>query len=321
MRQYAKVSPQLWTGDLGMALQGRPELQSLAVYLITSPHAHMSGLYRLPLSYIAADLGCDRTPLKGWLEELERLGFCRYDFDQQRVWVVEMLRHEIDTKTGPKLGQKDNRTKALQRGLKASKNSVLAREFFDHYRDALPDSFGDILDPFEAPPAENGDPLRTQEQEQEQETEQEQERETRARATPANEPTTPEEFFDAAAVAGEPERDLEPLSARIFDRYPVARRGTLYEIQRALLEAQQDDRLPDDAVCLENLELWITTSRDFADGFTPNAPKLIAQGRLAAPPGPEDLPKRRRGGAHAATALTTASAEAAADIDSREDSW
>jgi hypothetical protein len=58
MRDYARVSPQFWIGSTGKAIRKRGmECQMVALYLMTSPHSNMLGLYYLPVVYIANDTG------------------------------------------------------------------------------------------------------------------------------------------------------------------------------------------------------------------------------------------------------------------------
>ena len=58
MRDYAKVSPQFWIGTTGKAIRASgSDAQIVALYLLTSPHATMLGLYYLPMLYIAHETG------------------------------------------------------------------------------------------------------------------------------------------------------------------------------------------------------------------------------------------------------------------------
>jgi hypothetical protein len=57
MREYARVSPQIWLGETGRKLRGYPEAQIVAYYLLSSPHANMIGLYYLPIIYLAHETG------------------------------------------------------------------------------------------------------------------------------------------------------------------------------------------------------------------------------------------------------------------------
>lgn len=58
MRDYGKVSPHFWIGRTGKELrQAGPESQLVALYLLTSPHANMIGLYYMPLAFLSHETG------------------------------------------------------------------------------------------------------------------------------------------------------------------------------------------------------------------------------------------------------------------------
>ena len=58
MREYAKLAPTLWTGETGKALRKKgPEALIVAVYLMSSPHSNMLGLYYQPVMYMAHETG------------------------------------------------------------------------------------------------------------------------------------------------------------------------------------------------------------------------------------------------------------------------
>ena len=86
MRDYAKVLPSFWIGPSGKKLRGDMEAQLLALYLMTSPHANMIGVYHCPILYMAHETG---MPLEGATKALQRLceaGFCHYGNDTPRCW-------------------------------------------------------------------------------------------------------------------------------------------------------------------------------------------------------------------------------------------
>ena len=57
MRDYGVVSPQFWIGATGKRLRGNPDAQLLALYLMTSPHATMIGVFHCPILYMAHETG------------------------------------------------------------------------------------------------------------------------------------------------------------------------------------------------------------------------------------------------------------------------
>jgi hypothetical protein len=129
LREYAKVSPRLWTGQLGQKLKGDPEAQAMASYLVSGPNATMIGLYRLPMEYAAADLG---WTFEGASEALRRVcaaGLAKHDSQNQRIWVIESARHEF----GESLAADDKRVKGIENKLADHEMSFLANDFRAYY--------------------------------------------------------------------------------------------------------------------------------------------------------------------------------------------
>jgi hypothetical protein len=130
MRDYSKVSGQFWTGKTGRLLRGDMQAQIVALYLMTSPHANMIGVFLCPLVYIAHETG---SPLEGASKGLQRLceaGFCSYDDDSETVWVHEMARFQL----GDDLKASDNRVKDIQKQYAALPESLMKQHFFEKYQ-------------------------------------------------------------------------------------------------------------------------------------------------------------------------------------------
>lgn len=170
MRDYAKVSPQFWIGQTGKKLrQSGMEAQIVAMYLMTSPHANMLGLFYCPEMFIAHETGLGIEGACKGLQRCQEAGFCEYDKASEVVWVFEMATYQIaDELTG-----KDLRIKGVQNEYDAlPENPYLAR-FFEKYSGAFKMTScrgitAETQSPFKAP----SKPLASQEQEQEQEQEQ-----------------------------------------------------------------------------------------------------------------------------------------------------
>lgn len=177
MREYAKASPALYTGTLGAAIAGDMDCLALAPYLIFGPHSNMIGLYRLPLAYIAEDLGMPSARASEALRKLSERGFCRYDERSKTVWVIEYARHEW----GDHLNANDNRVKSLIRHLPKLlsdvANSSLSLEFAERYGNGWAAAFdaigGKPRSPSEALAKPFPSPRGYQEQDQEQDQKQE----------------------------------------------------------------------------------------------------------------------------------------------------
>lgn len=149
MRDYGAVSPRFWVGETGKALRGDPNAQLLALYLMTSPHASMIGIYHCPILYMAHEIGID---LEGASKALARLiegGFCSYDEASETVFVHQMARFQI----GESLKPNDKRVAGLEKELGKVTQVAFRERFFEIYaeRFCLPKPPQDAS-PYEAPP-------------------------------------------------------------------------------------------------------------------------------------------------------------------------
>lgn len=172
MRDYGKVSPQFWIGKTGKELKKAGfEAQIVSLYLLTSPHSNMIGLYYMPLMYMAHETGLGIEGASKGLASAIQCGFCLYDEDSEMVWVPEMASHQIGTSLKPT----DKRCAGVQNTYDSQPDNPFLPMFYDRYvtdfnltnrRDFTPESTWDIEG------ASKG--LASQEQEQEQEKEQDQ---------------------------------------------------------------------------------------------------------------------------------------------------
>jgi hypothetical protein len=187
MRDYARVSPQFWTGDTGQQILALgSDAVVVALYLMTCPSANMIGLYYLPLPTLSHET---RIPFEGAseaLRSLSRIGFCYRDEATQTVWVPEMARFQIGLQIGEALKAGDNRIKGIARELEPYRKSTHYRRFIEKYVETFRlDSVGLKPSPSEAPLQGPSEPLRSQAQDQAQDQDQAQEQEVaRASAPP-----------------------------------------------------------------------------------------------------------------------------------------
>jgi hypothetical protein len=178
MRDYSKVSPQFWIGKTGKALRKHGfEAQMVGLYLLTSPHANMLGLYYVPQAFIGHETGLGMEGALKGLQGCIDAGFCHYDEDSEVVWVVEMARFQV----GDELHGKDLRIKGVQNEYESLPENPYLGAFYDMYAKAfcMTEKRGESK-AFEAP----SKPLRSQEQEQEKEQEQKQDQ-THVASAPA----------------------------------------------------------------------------------------------------------------------------------------
>lgn len=137
MREFAKLSPQFWIGMTGKALRGDRDAQIVALYLMTSPHATMIGVFHCPVMYVAHETGLTIEGASKGLQRVVEEGFCTYDHDRELVWVHEMARFQV----GAELKANDNQVPAIRRAFMQLPECQIRRGFHARYRDAfhLPD--------------------------------------------------------------------------------------------------------------------------------------------------------------------------------------
>jgi hypothetical protein len=131
MRDYATVSPQFWLGKTGRELRKEgSEAQVVALYLMTSPHANMLGLYYLPVLYLAHETGLGLEGASKGLERSIKAGFCSYDERSEMVWVHEMAGYQV----GRSLKPGDNRCAGVRNEYGSLPENPFLAAFFDHYQ-------------------------------------------------------------------------------------------------------------------------------------------------------------------------------------------
>ncbi|MFV0511893.1 MAG: hypothetical protein ACK5M8_21970 [Shewanella algae] len=161
MRDYSIVKPSFWLGKTGKSIRGNAEAQVVALYLMTSPHSSMIGVFHCPVMYIAYETGMTKEGALKGLQSLIEAGFCTFDSDSDTVFVVNMLRYQV----GENLSQRDNRVKAIKKAYSDLQETPQKQHFAIKYWELLdiqkPE--GEIT-PFKAP----SKPLRSQDQDQEQ---------------------------------------------------------------------------------------------------------------------------------------------------------
>jgi hypothetical protein len=141
MRDYGAVSPQFWIGETGKRLRGKTDAQVLALYLMTSPHANMIGIFHCPTMYMSNETGMDGQRIDAALTVLIAEGFCLYDRESEFVFVVRMAAHQI----GENLKPDDNKCKGVVKELGKVRVLTLKQAFIDAYKGHY------HLSPFEAP--------------------------------------------------------------------------------------------------------------------------------------------------------------------------
>lgn len=167
-RHYAKLDSQFWVGDTGKHLRGTgKEAQLVAVYLLSSPHANMLGLYYMPLVYIAHETGLTIEGATKGLRGCIEADFCSYDGASEYVWVHEMARYQV----GEGLSASDKRSLGIQKAYEQLADNPYLAGFFDRYGEAFnmqskrePKHAEES--PFDGPSQDPPEPHRSQQQQQ-----------------------------------------------------------------------------------------------------------------------------------------------------------
>jgi hypothetical protein len=90
--RYYRVTPRFWQDR---DVRSWPEdSRWLAVYLISSPHRNMTGLFYCPLTYMQSDLQWPANRLQKAFEGLVQAGFIEYDKDAEVVLITNALKHD-----------------------------------------------------------------------------------------------------------------------------------------------------------------------------------------------------------------------------------
>lgn len=169
MRDYARIAGTFWIGKTGKEIKKHgTEAVVVAMYLMSSPHSNMIGLYYQPMLYIAHETGLGiEGALKG-LKGCIEAKFCGFDEASEVVWVYEMASYQI----ADALAEKDLRCKGIQREYDSQPECPFLPEFFDRYAAAFHMSSRREWKAETQAPLK---PLASQEHEQEHEQAQEQE--------------------------------------------------------------------------------------------------------------------------------------------------
>ena len=117
--------------ELREKLRQTPEGLIVAMYLMTSPHANMLGLYYIPLLYIAHETGLGFEGAKGFKEPVKR-GFVAMT-KPRRQSAHEMARFQVAESLKPA----DNRCKNVQKEYDSLPSSPYLSSFFDKYAQAF----------------------------------------------------------------------------------------------------------------------------------------------------------------------------------------
>ncbi len=163
MREFAKVSPQEWTSELGRKIKNIGlEARVVSLYLQTNPSAHMTGVYYIPIVLIAHESGLSVEDVKATLNNLCIIDYCSYDYEYEYVWVHGMGINQVSAQ----LKANDNRVKAINTYYSSLPKLSFLQVFYSKYADLfLLEYCHDFISSLQAP----SDFLRSKEKENDNE--------------------------------------------------------------------------------------------------------------------------------------------------------
>lgn len=133
MREYGKITPGFWMGPTGKQLRGCSFAQVVAIYLITSPHANMLGLYYLPMPLLVHETGLTAEEAAAGLQRCIDAGYCRYDPESEFVWVIQAALFQV----GDEIKETDKRCAGVRNQLNELPENPFKEAFRDHYADVF----------------------------------------------------------------------------------------------------------------------------------------------------------------------------------------
>ena len=129
MRDYGIVTPAFWIGATGKQLRGDVNAQLIAMYLMTSPHSSMTGVFHCPVIYMAHETGLTLEGASKGLHRLCEVGFCEYDEASETVFVVNMASFQIAKSLKPG----DNRIAGLKKEVAKMAPAIMRERFIAIY--------------------------------------------------------------------------------------------------------------------------------------------------------------------------------------------
>lgn len=151
--RHNRVYPSYWTNNPHWS----DDAKLLGLFLLTGPHRRTEGIYRLPVGYMAGDLGWTDKRTRAALAELLADEFVQYDEKVSVVFICKALKHQgIDNpnqiKAAIKALKELPRTELTAAFAKAAQR--FSEPFAERLREQFPEWFTEPFgDPIPDPPA------------------------------------------------------------------------------------------------------------------------------------------------------------------------
>ncbi|WP_422491377.1 hypothetical protein [Endozoicomonas sp. ALE010] len=91
MKDFGKVSGQFWISDDIQSLSDKAKL--LALYLLTTGHGNLIGIFRMPKGYMSADLNWDEPSVERAIAELTTSGFLLASDQCKYICIPQFMEH------------------------------------------------------------------------------------------------------------------------------------------------------------------------------------------------------------------------------------
>ncbi|PHS16403.1 MAG: hypothetical protein COA86_12280 [Kangiella sp.] len=95
---YARIHPRLWRlAEMIKVVSIGGDAVSLALYLRSNQLINMIGVYYLPTKKIQRELSfLTEDEILELLQVLTNVGYCKYNFEEEYVWVIDMAEHQVE---------------------------------------------------------------------------------------------------------------------------------------------------------------------------------------------------------------------------------
>lgn len=128
---YKQIHETFWTAP--DVKKYKPMQRYLFGYFITSPHAHYSGLYYLPLVYIQNETGMTVKEIKEGINFLSEKGHIQYDFDREVIFVKSEILYQLDNKKDGYVILNEKHVTGLKKHFDTLHKSPLIGKFLELY--------------------------------------------------------------------------------------------------------------------------------------------------------------------------------------------
>ena len=148
MRSYSTIKPAFWLaqGEAKIIMAKYSEIEiMLYMYLLTSPFAHLSGIYQCPVIYIINETQLSAFQVEQGLKNLSAIDLVHVDPATDVVWIPRMLEHAAG-----RLSEADNRLKGVKSHLNTLPRCLLV-DYFCEYNNIPPPDTKPLVSPLQAP--------------------------------------------------------------------------------------------------------------------------------------------------------------------------